>query len=266
MFFSKMHAAGNDYVYIRDQDYETERLAYLSRIFSDRRKGIGGDGLICVKKLDENAIRMRIFNSDGSEGATCGNGMRCAALFAAKYLGSGRNELTVKAKAGDYPVRLFFDGKEVIAEADFDEPHEIFGGEKLFKALSPFIKIDKNKMFAVNAGNDHLVAVGGEFNAEIYAKAAFRSGLFAGGVNAEVISFCGNDIKVSVFERGSGYTLSCGSGAVASAFALKKITGRTEFTLKMPGGDLSVKFSDKIATLKGEINEVFTGNIDYEIQ
>lgn len=261
-----MHAAGNDYVYIRDQDYETERLAYLSRIFSDRRKGIGGDGLICVKKLDENAIRMRIFNSDGSEGATCGNGMRCAALFAAKYLGSRRNELTVKAKAGDYPVRLFFDGKEVIAETDFDEPREIFGGEKLFKALSPFIKIDKNKMFAVNAGNDHLVAVGGEFNAEIYAKAAFRSGLFADGVNAEVISFCGNDIKVSVFERGSGYTLSCGSGAVASAFALKKITGRTEFTLKMPGGDLSVKFSDKIATLKGEINEVFTGNIDYEIQ
>lgn len=261
-----MHAAGNDYVYIRDQDYETERLAYLSRIFSDRRKGIGGDGLICVKKLDENAIRMRIFNSDGSEGATCGNGMRCAALFAAKYLGSRRNELSVKAKAGDYPVRLFFDGKEVTAEADFDEPREIFGGEKLFKALSPFIKIDKNKMFAVNAGNDHLVAVGGEFNAEIYAKAAFRSGLFSGGVNAEVISFCGNDIKVSVFERGSGYTLSCGSGAVASAFALKKITGRTEFTLKMPGGDLSVKFSDKIATLKGEINEVFTGNIDYEIQ
>ena len=261
-----MHAAGNDYVYIRDQDYETERLAYLSRIFSDRRKGIGGDGLICVKKLDENAIRMRIFNSDGSEGATCGNGMRCAALFAAKYLGSRRNELTVKAKAGDYPVRLFFDGKEVIAEADFDEPREIFGGEKLFKALSPFIKIDKNKMFAVNAGNDHLVAIGGEFNAEIYAKAAFRSGLFADGVNAEVISFCGNDIKVSVFERGSGYTLSCGSGAVASAFALKKITGKTEFTLKMPGGDLSVKFSDKIATLKGEINEVFTGNIDYEIQ
>lgn len=261
-----MHAAGNDYVYIRDQDYETERLAYLSRIFSDRRKGIGGDGLICVKKLDENAIRMRIFNSDGSEGATCGNGMRCAALFAAKYLGSRRNELTVKAKAGDYPVRLFFDGKEVIAEADFDEPREIFGGEKLFKALSPFIKIDKNKMFAVNAGNDHLVAVGGEFNAEIYAKAAFRSGLFADGVNAEVISFCGNDIKVSVFERGSGYTLSCGSGAVASAFALKKITGRTEFTLKMPGGDLSVEFSDGIATLKGEINEVFTGNIGYEIQ
>ncbi len=261
-----MHAAGNDYVYIRDQDYETERLAYLSRIFSNRRKGIGGDGLICVKKLDENAIRMRIFNSDGSEGATCGNGMRCAALFAAKYLGSRRNELTVKAKAGDYPVRLFFGGKEVIAEADFAEPREIFGGEKLFKALSPFIKIDKNKMFAVNAGNDHLVAVGGEFNAEIYAKAAFRSGLFADGVNAEVISFCGNDIKVSVFERGSGYTLSCGSGAVASAFALKKITGRTEFTLKMPGGDLSVKFSDKIATLKGEINEVFTGNIDYEIQ
>lgn len=261
-----MHAAGNDYVYIRDQDYETERLAYLSRIFSDRRKGIGGDGLICVKKLDENAIRMRIFNSDGSEGATCGNGMRCAALFAAKYLGSRRNELTVKAKAGDYPVRLLFDGKEVIAEADFDEPREIFGGEKLFKALSPFIKIDKNKIFAVNAGNDHLVAVGGEFNAEIYAKAAFRSGLFADGVNAEVISFCGNDIKVSVFERGSGYTLSCGSGAVASAFALKKITGRTEFTLKMPGGDLSVKLSDKIATLKGEINEVFTGNIDYEIQ
>lgn len=261
-----MHAAGNDYVYIRDQDYETERLAYLSRIFSDRRKGIGGDGLICVKKLDENAIRMRIFNSDGSEGATCGNGMRCAALFAAKYLGSGRNELTVKAKAGDYPVRLFFDGKEVIAEADFDEPHEIFGGEKLFKALSPFIKTDKNKMFAVNAGNDHLVAVGGEFNAEIYAKAAFRSGLFADGVNAEVISFCGNDIKVSVFERGSGYTLSCGSGAVASAFALKKITGRTEFTLKMPGGDLSVEFSDGIATLKGEINEVFTGKVDYEIQ
>ena len=261
-----MHAAGNDYVYIRDQDYETERLAYLSRIFSDRRKGIGGDGLICVKKLDENTVRMRIFNLDGSEGATCGNGMRCAALFAAKYLGSGRNELTVKAKAGDYPVRLFFDRKEVIAEADFDEPREIFGGEKLFKALSPFIKIDKNKMFAVNAGNDHLVAVGGEFNAEIYAKAAFRSGLFADGVNAEVISFCGNDIKVSVFERGSGYTLSCGSGAVASAFALKKITGRTEFTLKMPGGDLSVEFSDGIATLKGEINEVFTGKVDYEIQ
>ena len=229
-----MHAAGNDYVYIRDQDYETERLAYLSRIFSDRRKGIGGDGLICVKKLDENAIRMRIFNSDGSEGATCGNGMRCAALFAAKYLGSRRNELTVKAKAGDYPVRLFFDGKEVIAEADFDEPREIFGGEKLFKALSPFIKIDKNKMFAVNAGNDHLVAVGGEFNAEIYAKAAFRSGLFAGGVNAEVISFCGNDIKVSVFERGSGYTLSCGSGAVASAFALKKSRAEPSLRLKCP--------------------------------
>ena len=121
----------------------------------------------------------------------------------------------------------------------------------MFKALSPFIKTDKNKMFAVNAGNDHLVAVGGEFNAEIYAKAAFRSGLFAGGVNAEVISFCGNDIKVSVFERGSGYTLSCGSGAVASAFALKKITGRTEFTLKMPGGDLSGQLKGRVDKAHG---------------
>lgn len=261
-----MHAAGNDYVYIVDQGYETERLAEFSRFASDRHKGIGGDGVICVKKLAENAIRMRIFNSDGSEGATCGNGMRCAALFAAKYLGTNPNELTVKAKAGDYSVRLFFNENGATAEADFAEPREIFGGEKLFKALSPFIKTDKNKIFAVNAGNDHLVVAGGEFTAELYAKAAYKSGLCSGGVNAEVISFCGKAVKVSVYERGSGYTLSCGSGAVASAFALKKITGKTEFTLKMPGGDLSVKFSDKIATLKGEINEVFTGNIDYEIQ
>ena len=261
-----MHAAGNDYVYVADEDYKTEALASFARFASDRRKGIGGDGVICVKKLSDNVIGMRIFNADGSEGATCGNGMRCAALFAKKYLNAEGNDFIVKANAGDYLVRLYSDRDRIVAEADFIEPREIFGGEKLFKALSPFIKIDKNKIFAINAGNEHLVVAGGEFAAEIYAKAAYKSGLFKGGVNAEVISFSGGKTKVSVFERGSGYTLSCGSGAVASAFALKKITGKSEFTLAMAGGDLSVKFLGEVATLKSEINEIFTGNVCYEIK
>lgn len=262
MFFSKMHACGNDYVYFSCQSATDEFLRSFAVFASDRRKGIGGDGIIIVEKSDDYSVSMRIFNSDGSEGLTCGNGMRCAALYAKKYLGISADEIVVKAKAGDYRVRLSFSEGKTFAEADFPKPEEFLGREKLRRLFH----LNSEEIFAVNAGNEHLVIVNAGFPPDKYAAISENCGIFPCGINVETVLPDENGAKVRVYERGSGYTPACGSGAIASAYVLQKLSGKSDFAINMPGGILSVSLRNDVATLKSEINEIYTGEINYEVK
>lgn len=255
MFFSKMHANGNDYVFIKDYDCTDAALKNAAVKLSDRRKGIGGDGLIIVKKIDDYTIKMRIFNADGSEGATCGNGMRCAAYFAKKYLGVTADEITVSAKAADYKVKLFEQGGKIFAEADFPVPKEFLSRDKLQRALAA----ERERIFAVNAGNEHLVVVGAARSARDYALSAKSIGLFKDGVNVETVTADGNSANAVIYERGSGYTSACGSGAVAIAFVARQLGAGDVIRVNTAGGTSTVTFSADKATLKSEIAEAFDG-------
>lgn len=265
MRFSKMQAAGNDYVFVDGREVKTDLPGLAVRV-SDRRYGIGSDGLISVTPED-GGVRMRIFNADGSEGMTCGNGMRCAALFAAKRFGMERKKLTVCTPAGINEVVLT-DRTPRSARATAK-----FFGVKVFRQVDEFAEklakvglyVDKDLVFAVDAGNPHAVFFA-PVDAAFAAVAARSCGFFKDGANVEVAEIKGGAIIASVDERGSGPTASCGSGAVATAFAA--VAGgflpEGEFIdVIMPGGTLEVKISGQSAFLRSRVYEVFEG--EYEI-
>ena len=148
------------------------------------------------------------------------------------------------------------------AEADFPKPEEFLGREKLRRLFH----LNSEEIFAVNAGNEHLVIVNAGFPPDKYAAISENCGIFPCGINVETVLPDENGAKVRVYERGSGYTLACGSGAIASAYVLQKLSGKSDFAINMPGGILSVSLQNDVATLKSEINEIYTGEINYEVK
>ena len=145
-------------------------------------------------------------------------------------------------------------------------PREYISSQKVAAALlSAGVKIDKGDFFAVDVGNKHLAVFGGEKSAEFMAKKAEESGLFVGGVNVERCEETARGARAEVYERGSGYTFACGSGAVAATKALSLRRGGDKFEIIMRGGTLWVTLTENASYLKGEIKEVFEGSADYEI-
>ena len=106
MKFVKMHACGNDYIYLSSEQVIGQDLKALAKKLSERRFCVGGDGIIILKKLDEQTVEMRIFNADGSEGQTCGNGVRCTGAFARKYLGIKSDKIIIKTLCNKTAVCL----------------------------------------------------------------------------------------------------------------------------------------------------------------
>ena len=266
MKFVKMHSCGNDYVYFEQGDLKKEDLPALAVKLSDRRKGIGSDGIICLKKRS-GGITMRIFNADGSEGKTCGNGLRCSAFFAKKHMGFSGNKINVFTKSGLSPVIIEDLGEFTsVATAKMGKPYIFRPSFEMRAALKETeLFLNERDVFAVNTGNEHVVFFSG-LPLSVAVKHIEKTGLFPDGVNIECASVTQNGLKVEVFERGSGKTLACGSGAVASAYAAV-ISGRAKenefLNVFMPGGTLQVKIINGEAFLKGETTEVFKG--EYEI-
>ena len=266
MKFVKLHSCGNDYVYFEQGNLKKEDLPALAVKISDRRKGIGSDGIICLKKRS-GGITMRIFNADGSEGKTCGNGVRCSAFFAKKYMGFTGDRINVFTKSGLSPVVLEdVTNLTSVATAKMGKPCFCRLSEEICSALKKTeLFVNERDVFTVNTGNEHVVFFSG-LPLSVAVKHIEATGLFPDGVNVECASVTQSGIKAEVFERGSGKTLACGSGAVACVFAavLSKRAKENQFiNVFMPGGTLQVKISDGEAFLRGETTEVFKG--EYEI-
>lgn len=271
MNFVKMEGTGNDYVYVEAERFSAWDWPSLSRAVSDRHFGIGGDGLIVILPGERLPFRMAMFNADGSEGEMCGNGIRCVA----KYLHDRRrigDETVIETKAGPIPLRVL-PGDPTRVQVDMGAPRlrpqevptTLGSGEGPFTGslIAGGIPVEGT---TVSMGNPHFVTFWddlAEIPFEVLGPAIESHPAFPHRTNAEFAQVTGRDeITMRVWERGSGETLACGTGACATLVAAA-VTGRTgpRATLHLKGGDLEVRWDDHVF-LTGPAVEVFQGSFD----
>ena len=264
--FTKMHGCGNDYIFLPPEESNVPDPEGLSLRLSERRFSVGSDGLVLLTGDRESGFGMRIFNSDGSEGMVCGNALRCAALF---FVGRGYTDRTVfdiKTASGSRRVTVNDGGSVTV---DMGRASIIADRAGLPMINRPLIVGGvRYRMTAVSVGNPHQVSFLPDPDAvplDAVGKMFERN--HSGGINTEFAKMTGrNSLSVRVYERGSGETLACGSGASAVA-AAAVLTGRCDsdvpITVKMPGGSLTVTVTDGLdITLTGEAVFVYDGMIE----
>jgi diaminopimelate epimerase len=261
--FIKMQGAGNDYIYFDCLEKELENPEKVAKMLSKRHFSVGSDGIVLVCRSKIADAKMRIFNADGSEAKMCGNAARCVGklLFESNFV--RKSHITLETESGVRDIFLTVrNGK--IEKITVDMGVAVVGDMFSYEALG-----SKFEMRAINVGNDHQVALVPDvdfLDLERIGRACEKNPRFPDGVNS---NFCEmiekNHLKVRVFERGSGETLACGTGACACAVA-GIATGACEFgkTIKisMRGGDLSV-FCDENhhVYLTGDAHVAFHGEV-----
>lgn len=275
--FTKMHGCGNDYIYFNCFETPVEHPEALAVRISDRHFGVGGDGIVLICPSDKADAKMRMFNIDGSEGKMCGNAIRCVGKYLYDNGIKRRNPLTIDTLSGIKTLRLNngADGKVDSVQVDMGKailkPEEIpvkLDGETI--ASRP-VKIDGKdyQITCVSMGNPHCVVFTDTDVAElplekIGPKFEFDP-LFPERVNTEFINVIDkNTLKMRVWERGSGETLACGTGACASVVAAC-LNGfcqkNTDVTVRLVGGELVIRYTDEAVTMTGPATVAFTGEL-----
>ena len=272
-----MQGAGNDYIYIDARGQERDWPA-LAVAMSDRHFGVGADGIILALPSDRADLRMRMFNADGSEGEMCGNGIRCLVGYALTrgIAPADTSPVKVETLSGDLPVTPNWDGDRVVwatvgmgepSVAVDDIPVDAPGQEMV---MDYPLEVDGRtfKISCVSMGNPHAVAFLEEPVDEVrldkYGPLVENHPMFPHRVNFEIANVVDEGhIRARVWERGSGLTKACGTGACAVAVVgrLQRLTG-SEVTVSLPGGDVKVRWygpgkGDLI--LEGPVQEVFEG-------
>ncbi len=274
MRFTKMHGIGNDYVHVDCFEQDVPDPAATAVAVSDRHFGVGGDGLILVLPSTEADVRMRMFNADGGEAEMCGNGIRCVAKYAYDHGRSKANPMRVETAAGIKQIELAIgpDGKVAAATVDMGapvlEPDRIPVKVPQKQAVNVTLRTASRafQMTCVSMGNPHAVMFVDDVHAvplETLGPEIEHHPLFPERINvhfAEVHS--PTELTMRTWERGSGITLACGTGAsaVCVAAALTHRTGR-RITAHLPGGDLKLHWrqEDDHVLMTGPAAEVFTG-------
>ncbi len=277
MKFTKMQGIGNDYIYVdcfRESVPDPEKVSVK---VSDRHFGIGGDGLVLIMPSEKADFRMRMFNADGSEGMMCGNASRCIGKYVYDNGLTDKTEITLETKSGIKHLRLFPENGAVkTVEVDMGEailvPREIPMNAEGDSFINKPVTVNGREynITAVSMGNPHAVIFTKEIDGLDLEKTgpAFENhSLFPERVNTEFCEIIDSSvIKMRVWERGSGETWACGTGACASAVAavLNGFCKRDEeITLKLRGGDLKITYkSDNRVIMRGGAETVFTGEID----
>ena len=273
--FSKLHGAGNDYVYIDARDLQLDWPS-LAVAMSDRHLGVGSDGLILVLRSDVAHLRMRMFNADGSEGEMCGNGIRCFVRYAFDngMLREETSQVTVETLAGVKSVTPFWE-RDAIVRAAVGMGAPRLRAEEIpvnlpgrGVVLDYPMQIDGHRfaVSCVSMGNPHAVAFVddpvGDFPLREIGPLVERSPLFPDRVNFEIANVASPRlVKARVWERGSGLTEACGSGACAVAVAAR-LHGYVgdEVSIDLPGGSLSVTWPGHgDVVLEGPVAHVFDG-------
>jgi diaminopimelate epimerase len=275
MRFAKLQGAGNDYLYVNGFEVEVAGPADLARRMSDRHFGVGADGLILVlPPLAKGDVRMRIFNADGSEAEMCGNGVRGVAKFAAERGLVPGDLVRVETAAGLREVQLEReDGRIVRGSVSMGRPR--LGARDIPVDLEGERVVDVPLnlggqtlwMTCVSMGNPHAVFyvdAAADWPLDTLGPKIERHPLFPERVNVHVVEVVSRkEVVMRTWERGSGLTLACGTGACAVCVAgvLVGKTGR-RLLVHVPGGDLAVEWPDDGAPVRlaGPIEEVFTGD------
>lgn len=273
--FTKMHGLGNDYVYIDAINQNIENRSELAKKLSDRHFGIGSDGLILICKSDVADFKMQMFNSDGTEAEMCGNGIRCVGKFVYEKGLTSKTSLNIETIAGIKQLELIVkDNKVEKVKVDMGIP--ILDSDKI-PVITDDIQnlklkvLDKNFLFTcVSMGNPHAITVINEdiniFDVSKYGSIIETLPCFPRRTNVEFIKILDkNNIEMRVWERGSGETLACGTGACASVVAciLNGYTSR-RVKVKLLGGMLEIEWNtnNNHVYMTGEATTVFEGTIE----
>ena len=277
MKFTKMHGTGNDYIYVNGLVETIENPAEFAIQYSDRHKGIGSDGLVMILASETCDFRMRMFNADGSESEMCGNASRCIGKYVYDKGLTNKTTLTLETLAGVKVLQLFIGADQKVEKVTVDM------GEPILDAALIPVKSDKNRVIneplafnseiqynitTVSMGNPHAVI----FTTDILQLDLPKIGhvienatIFPRRTNTEFIEvLTNNHVKMRVWERGSGETMACGTGACASVVAgvLNGLISRRT-TVELLGGELTIEWKeeDNHVYLTGGATTVFEGEI-----
>lgn len=290
MKFTKMHGTGNDYIYIDCFEEKVENPAKLAVKLSDRHFGIGGDGIILIFPSAEADCRMDMYNADGSRGKMCGNGIRCVAAYMVDQKRINKTEMTVETQSGIKKIRLNLKNgmlqdvtvnmgapvltpelipvrPERISDHGMNIKKDPAGGY----IVSEPISTEYGTLFitCVSMGNPHAIL----FVDDVASAPVEKVGrylehhpAFPEGTNVEFIELIDDEtVRMRVWERGSGETLACGTGACASVVACV-LNGKTkrQVRVRLTGGDLGISWDEKDGSvyMTGPAKRVFTGEVD----
>ena len=276
MKFTKMHGLGNDYVYVNCFEEKIDNPPAVARFVSDRHFGIGSDGLIMINPSKTADFEMEMYNADGSRGEMCGNGIRCVAKYVYDYGLTDKTQISVETLGGiKYLDLTVEDGKVSLVKVDMGKP-------ELEADLSPIIsereqvidepiEVDGKEyhMTGVSMGNPHAVIYVDDvkgLDLEKIGPKFENHERFPKRINTEFVHCIDRQtVEMRVWERGSGETLACGTGACAVAVSsiLNNLTD-TQVTVKLLGGDLQIEWDrekDRVF-MTGPATVVFDGVID----
>lgn len=269
IYFLKMQASGNDYVYCdleeNDGMFLKENASYIAKKLSKRRFSIGSDGLVLIEKSKIADAKILIFNADGSEAKTCGNALRCVGYYLSKKYSS--NKISIETNAGIYDTKTQ-NGK---TKVNFGKPiKKTVDVSKLYDNFAMDFLNSATFYNFVDIGNEHLVVYLAE---EKFADNGLIGRYLCGltgkckGVNVEFVSIIKNKIYVTVYERGSGKTYSCGSGAVAVYYALtlNGVIPKRLTALNFMGGKVFTEYVKNDIYLSGKVETCFRGTVHYDI-
>lgn len=274
--FTKMHGCGNDYVYVNCFEEEVKDPVSLSIAISDRHFGVGGDGLVLICPSDRADAKMRMFNADGSEGKMCGNAIRCVGKYLYDHGIVRKTTVTIETLSGIKTLELFLkDGKVDSAQVNMGPailiPSEIPVNLPGERAVAVPVKIagEEHTITCVSMGNPHCIVFGGdpyELDLPKIGSLFENDPLFPERVNTEFIEVLDDHtLNMRVWERGSGETWACGTGACAAAVAAvlngfcKK--GK-DISVRLRGGELTIRYTDEAVFMTGKATEVFHGEWD----
>ena len=275
--FTKMEGIGNDYVYVWLENLDTPLTdpAPLAVFMADRNYGVGGEGLVLIGKSKKADFRMRMFNNDGSEGNMCGNASRCVGKYLFEHKHTDKTAITLETKSGIRTLLLTVEkgkvksvtvdmGKPIIKPADI--PMKADGDTFISKEI--IINGQKVKGTGVSMGNPHFVVPMPDIaSLDLPQIGPFfeHHEIFPERVNTEFIEVVSRQrVRMRVWERGSGETLACGTGACAVlvACALNDYTDK-KACIELRGGELVIEWAeDGIVYMTGPAREVFSGEIE----
>ncbi|MGN0814294.1 MAG: diaminopimelate epimerase [Candidatus Coproplasma sp.] len=274
--FYKMHGIGNDYVYFDCMEEPLENPDELSKILSDRHFSIGGDGIIllCPSKVAD--CRMAMYNADGSEGRMCGNGIRCVGKLAHDLGYVKGDTCTIETLSGIKKLKFSLDAEGKVASAKVDMGAAILPAKQIPSTLEGDAVVnypvevggENYNITLVSMGNPHCIVFADPYKTELEKVGPLfeNNPLFPERINTEFVKVANrNELIMRVWERGSGETWACGTGACATAVAavLNGYCDKdTEICVHLRGGDLLITYTDDTVFMEGGATLAFYGYVE----
>lgn len=270
-FFSKMQATGNDFIIVNNLENKFEySFKLLSKFLCDRHFGVGADGVLILDNGNETKYRMRIFNQDGTEAEMCGNGIRCFAKYLYEKNIIKNDEIEIETLSGIKKIKLIIEGNTVVfVQVDMEKPILNFSSIPVYyeDTDNTYLQIENLKVYPISMGNPHAVCFVENienFDIESVGNLIENYKYFPNKTNVEFVQIKNeNTIKVRVWERGVGETLSCGTGACAAAVIsnLYKST-ESELTVELKGGNLRINYDGEKVIMQGSAEFVYEGEMN----